>query len=99
MRSSTRQAHAKFSSARSSASLRIPTSPTSRPAFSKLRTARPERCALHANLRARMKRALRIGNGQGFWGDSVDAPVELLRGGPIDYLGMDYLAEVTLSIM
>jgi hypothetical protein len=42
---------------------------------------------------------IRIGNGQGFWGDSVDAPVELLRGGPIDYIGMDYLAEVTLSIM
>ncbi|MDH3403253.1 MAG: DUF1446 domain-containing protein [Acidobacteriota bacterium] len=44
-------------------------------------------------------RAVRIGNGQGFWGDSVDAPVELLRGGEIDYIGMDYLAEVTLSIM
>jgi hypothetical protein len=44
-------------------------------------------------------RSIRIGNGQGFWGDNVDAPVELLRGGPIDYIGMDYLAEVTLSIM
>ncbi|MEM9290045.1 MAG: acyclic terpene utilization AtuA family protein [Acidobacteriota bacterium] len=42
---------------------------------------------------------IRIGNGQGFWGDNVDAPVQLLRGGPIDYIGMDYLAEVTLSIM
>ena len=46
-----------------------------------------------------MNHPLRIGNGQGFWGDNVDAPVELLRGGPIDYIGMDYLAEVTLSIM
>src|SRR3954465_4251952 len=46
-----------------------------------------------------MRDGVRIGNGQGFWGDSVDAPVELLRGGPIDYIGMDYLAEVTLSIM
>ena len=45
------------------------------------------------------KKTIRIGNGQGFWGDNVDAPVELLRGGPIDYIGMDYLAEVTLSIM
>lgn len=44
-------------------------------------------------------RTVRIANGQGFWGDNVDAPLELVRGGPIDYLGMDYLAEVTLSIM
>jgi hypothetical protein len=44
-------------------------------------------------------RLVRVANGQGFWGDSVDAPLELVRGGPIDYLGMDYLAEVTLSIM
>jgi len=44
-------------------------------------------------------KSVRIGNGQGFWGDSVDAPVDLLRGGPIDYIGMDYLAEVTMSIM
>ena len=51
-----------------------------------------------ANLRVPMK-TIRIGNGQGFWGDNVDAPVELLRGGSIDYIGMDYLAEVTLSIM
>lgn len=42
---------------------------------------------------------VRVANGQGFWGDNVDAPLELVRGGPIDYLGMDYLAEVTLSIM
>lgn len=46
-----------------------------------------------------LMRTIRVANGQGFWGDNVDAPVELLRGGPIDYLGMDYLAEVTLSIM
>ena len=45
-----------------------------------------------------MKR-VRIANGQGFWGDSVDAPIHLIAGGPIDYLGLDYLAEVTLSIM
>jgi hypothetical protein len=44
-------------------------------------------------------RTVRVANGQGFWGDSVDAPIHLLEGGPIDYLGMDYLAEVTLSIM
>ncbi|TNF71720.1 MAG: DUF1446 domain-containing protein [Acidobacteria bacterium] len=44
-------------------------------------------------------RTVRIGNGSGFWGDSIDAPVDLLRGGEIDYIGMDYLAEVTMSIM
>lgn len=44
-------------------------------------------------------KSVRIGNGQGFWGDSIDAPVALLRGGPIDYITLDYLAEVTLSIM
>jgi hypothetical protein len=46
-----------------------------------------------------MPRTVRIGNGQGFWGDSVDAPLDLLTRGPLDYLGLDYLAEVTLSIM
>lgn len=44
-------------------------------------------------------KTVRIGNGQGFWGDNVDAPVELIHGGPIDYVGLDYLSEVTLSIM
>ncbi|MFL6275178.1 MAG: acyclic terpene utilization AtuA family protein [Blastocatellia bacterium] len=41
----------------------------------------------------------RIANGQGFWGDSLDAPIEQVRRGPIDYLTLDYLAEVTMSIM
>ncbi|PIE01607.1 MAG: ATPase [Acidobacteria bacterium] len=42
---------------------------------------------------------IRIGNGQGFWGDSIDAPIRILREGPIDYITLDYLAEVTMSIM
>ena len=42
---------------------------------------------------------VRIANGQGFWGDSVDAPKNLIRYGNIDYLTLDYLAEVTMSIM
>jgi Acyclic terpene utilisation family protein AtuA len=46
-----------------------------------------------------MRGVVRIGNGQGFWGDSIDAPLELLTRGPLDYIGLDYLAEVTLSIM
>ena len=44
-------------------------------------------------------RIVRIANGQGFWGDSVDAPVRLIEEGPLDYLTLDYLAEVTMSIM
>ncbi|MCB1043113.1 MAG: DUF1446 domain-containing protein [Acidobacteria bacterium] len=46
-----------------------------------------------------MTRTIRIGNGQGFWGDSVDAPMRMVQGGPLDYLTLDYLAEVTMSIM
>ncbi len=46
-----------------------------------------------------MKKTIKIANGQGFWGDSVDAPYNLVKYGKIDYLTLDYLAEVTLSIM
>ncbi len=46
-----------------------------------------------------MKDTVRIANGQGFWGDSILGPIRLLREGPIDYLTLDYLAEVTMSIM
>ena len=42
---------------------------------------------------------IRIANGQGFWGDSSQAPIDLVNSGNIDYLTMDYLAEVTMSIM
>ncbi|HJZ69133.1 MAG TPA: acyclic terpene utilization AtuA family protein [Blastocatellia bacterium] len=44
-------------------------------------------------------RTIRIANGQGFWGDSLQAPIEQVRRGPIDYLTLDYLAEITMSIM
>jgi hypothetical protein len=42
---------------------------------------------------------VRIASGQGFWGDWLEAPIRQVEGGPIDYLMMDYLAEVTMSIM
>lgn len=45
------------------------------------------------------KASVRVAAGQGFWGDWLEAPVRQVEGGPIDYLMMDYLAEVTMSIM
>jgi hypothetical protein len=46
-----------------------------------------------------VKKVVRVAAGQGFWGDWLEAPVRQVRGGPVDYLMMDYLAEVTMSIM
>lgn len=46
-----------------------------------------------------MKDTIRIASGQGFWGDLLSAPLQQVSRGPIDYLAMDYLAEVTMSIM
>ena len=44
-------------------------------------------------------KVVRVAAGQGFWGDWLEAPARQVEGGPIDYLMMDYLAEVTMSIM
>ena len=46
-----------------------------------------------------MKDVIRVAGGQGFWGDLLTAPVDQVRNGPIDYLMLDYLAEVTMSIL
>src|SRR5262249_43605946 len=46
-----------------------------------------------------MKDRVRVASGQGFWGDLLTAPVDQVRKGPIDYLMLDYLAEVTMSIL
>src|SRR5436190_4860938 len=46
-----------------------------------------------------MKSSIRVAGGQGFWGDLLTAPVDQVRTGPIDYLMLDYLAEVTMSIL
>jgi hypothetical protein len=46
-----------------------------------------------------VSKTVRVAAGQGFWGDWLEAPVRQVRGGQIDYLMMDYLAEVTMSIM
>lgn len=42
---------------------------------------------------------MRIGNGCGFWGDNIDAPIELAANGRLDVLTLEYLAELTMSIL
>lgn len=46
-----------------------------------------------------MKDKIRIASGQGFWGDLIEAPYQQVTKGDVDYLVMDYLAEVTMSIL
>jgi len=46
-----------------------------------------------------VKEIVRVASGQGFWGDSLEAPRQQVEGGPVDYLMLDYLAEVTMSIL
>mgnify|MGYP005853824495 CR=1 FL=1 len=46
-----------------------------------------------------MKNSIRIASGQGFWGDLLSAPLAQVSKGNVDYLMMDYLAEITMSIM
>jgi hypothetical protein len=42
---------------------------------------------------------LRVGNGAGFWGDNLDAPLQLARDGRLDVLTLEYLAELTMAIL
>jgi len=46
-----------------------------------------------------MKDMIRIASGQGYWGDWQEAPLLQVSSGPIDYMVMDYLAEITMSIL
>ena len=47
-----------------------------------------------------MSKPLKVANAQAFWGDRNDAASELVSQVPdLDYLTLDYLAEVSLSIM
>jgi hypothetical protein len=46
-----------------------------------------------------VSRVVRVAAGQGFWGDWLEAPRRQVEGGPVDYLMLDYLAEVTMSIL
>ena len=42
---------------------------------------------------------VRIGCGCGFWGDSAAGPAQLVRAGGIDFLVLDYLSEITMSLL
>lgn len=45
------------------------------------------------------KKTVRIGGGAGYWGDSVAGPVQLVQHGNLQYLMLEYLAELTMSIL
>lgn len=44
-------------------------------------------------------KTIRIANAGGFWGDWLEAPRRQVLGGPINYLTIDYLAELTMSML
>ena len=49
---------------------------------------------------ANMPEQIRIGNAHGFWGDRIEAAAEMLSCEPdLDFLTLDFLAEVSMSIM
>lgn len=46
-----------------------------------------------------MRSPVRIAGASGFWGDRNDALLDQVRGGPVDFVMLDYLAEITMSIL
>jgi hypothetical protein len=50
-------------------------------------------------MRAAMRDAIRIANASGYWGDDPEAFARQLRGGPVDYVTLDFLAEITMVIL
>src|SRR5207244_5574121 len=85
-------------------------SPSSRECHTARRAARARRRRCRARrgaprgvvspvTRSRGRQTVRIAGGQGFWGDWLEAPYRQVTAGPVDYLMMDYLAEVTMSIL
>lgn len=46
-----------------------------------------------------MSDTLRIANASGYWGDDLTALKRQIEGGPVDVVTMDFLAEITMSIL
>src|SRR5262249_19622815 len=67
-----------------------PTSETSR--------GDPTRPAFRGREGRKVKR-VRIGNGCGFWGDNLDAPIRLAEAGRLDSLTLEYPADLPMSIL
>ncbi|MEV7969785.1 acyclic terpene utilization AtuA family protein [Sphaerisporangium sp. NPDC088356] len=44
-------------------------------------------------------KTVRLGAGSGYWGDMLEPAVDLARRGNLDYLGFDFLAELTMSLL
>lgn len=44
-------------------------------------------------------KVIKIGGASGYWGDTALGPKQLIQHGDIDYLMLDYLAEITMSIL
>src|SRR5262245_12490955 len=46
-----------------------------------------------------MPSSVRIANASGYWGDDPEALARQVRGGPVDYVTLDFLAEITMVIL
>ena len=45
------------------------------------------------------EKIIRLGGASGFWGDTPEGARQLVHSGQVDYLVMDYLAEITMSLL
>ena len=46
-----------------------------------------------------MRETIRIANAGGYWGDDLTQFQRQVELGPVDYVTLDFLAEITMSIM
>src|SRR2546425_13107362 len=60
------------------------------------RLARGRGCGVEP---ARMRETLRVANASGYWGDDPGALAGQVRGGALDYVTLDFLAEITMVIL